>query len=176
LRIVKSIKEKLHANNAVLTKADKGSSLVITYNTNYEDKVSDFIQNNNALMTTNNMTVTFQKELKHTLKRCKTIINPEISWKFTNLNPQTPHLKGLIKVRRVNMPIRPIIDYSLAPAYRLAKKLSNVLRTHVPLPYTFNIWNSAQLINDISEIPFAPGPQLASLDYPTCTQTYLPMK
>ena len=90
LRIVKSIKEKLHANNAVLTKADKGSSIVIMYNTDYEDKMSNFILDNNALTTTNNITVTFQKELKHTLKRCKIIINPETSWKFTNLNPKTP--------------------------------------------------------------------------------------
>ena len=123
------------------------------YNRDYEDKVSNFIHNNNAHTTTNNTTATFQKELKLTLEGCKTIISPEISWKFTNLNPKTPHLKGLLKVHKANIPIRPVFDYSPAPAYKIAKKGSNVLKTHVPLTYAFNIRISAQLIKDIPEIP-----------------------
>jgi hypothetical protein len=109
LRVAKSIKEKLHVNNATLTKSDKGNSIVIMYNTDYNDKVSNFIRNNNAQVTTNNTTATFQKELKLTLKECKTIISPEISWKLTNLNPKTPNLKGLLKGHKTNMPIRPVV-------------------------------------------------------------------
>ena len=86
------------------------------YNKDYEDIVSNFIHNNNAHTTTNNTTATFQKELKLTVKGCKTIISPEISWKFTNLNPKSPHLKGLLKVHKTNIPIRPVVDYSPAPA------------------------------------------------------------
>jgi hypothetical protein len=90
LRIAKSIKDKLTENNATITKADKGSSIVIIYNTDYEDKVLKFIHNNNAHLTTNKMTTMFQKELKRTLKRCTTIISPETNWKLTQLNPRTP--------------------------------------------------------------------------------------
>ena len=164
LRIAKSIKEKLIVNNATITKADKGNSIVTMYNTDYDDKVLNFIHNNNAHVTTNNTTATFQKELKLTLKGCKTIISPQISWKLTNLNPKTPNLKGLLKVHKTNMPIRPVVDYSPAPAYKIAKKLSNILKTYVPLTYAFNIRNSTHLIKDISEIPYTPGLQLASLD------------
>ena len=73
-------------------------------------------------MTTNNTTATFQKELKLTLKGCKTIISPEISWKLTNLNPKTPNLKGLLKVHKTNMPIRPVVDYTdIQPKLALMK-------------------------------------------------------
>ena len=115
-------------------------------------------------MTTNNITTTFQKELKLTLKRCTTIISPETNWKFTNLNPKTPHLKGLLKVHKTNMPIRPVVDYSPAPAYKIPKKLTDILKTYIPLTYTFNVRNSAQLIKDISEIPYTPDLQLVFLD------------
>jgi hypothetical protein len=110
------------------------------------------------------MIVKFQKELKHTIKQCKTIINTEDKWRLTTLNPQTPNLKGLVKIHKEGMPIRPVVDYTQAPAYKLAKKLSNVLETYVPLPSVFNIQNSLQLMKDISEILVIPGLQLASLD------------
>jgi hypothetical protein len=69
-----------------------------------------------------------------------------------------------MKVHKDGMPIRPFVNYTQAPAYKLAKKLTSVLKTHIPLPNTFNVQNSAQLMKDISEIPFAPELQLASLD------------
>jgi len=62
------------------------------------------------------------------------------------------------------MPICPVVNYTQAPAYKLAKKLTSILKTHIPLPNAFNVQNSAQLMKDISEIPFDPELKLASLD------------
>jgi len=42
------IKDKLLRNKALITKADKGSSIVIIYQKYYEKKVADFILNNGA--------------------------------------------------------------------------------------------------------------------------------
>jgi hypothetical protein len=67
-------------------------------------------------------------------------------------------------VHKDGTPIRPIVDYTQAQAYKLAKKLTNILKTHIPLPNAFNIQNSVQLMRDISEIPFVPELKLASLD------------
>ena len=44
LWITKSIKEKLRANNAIITKADKGNSTVVSYLNSYVEKISEFIQ------------------------------------------------------------------------------------------------------------------------------------
>jgi len=78
--------------------------------------------------------------------------------------PKPPRLNGLIKIHKDGKPIRPVVDYSQAPAYKLATKLCNILETFLPLPNTFNIQNSTQLMKEISEIPFTPGLHLASLD------------
>ena len=63
LNIIKSIKEKLRNNKAIITKADKGNSIVVSYLNNYEEKVTEFIQKNGA-NETNNVTK-FQKELRY---------------------------------------------------------------------------------------------------------------
>ena len=132
LHIVRFIKEKLRTNTAIITKGDKGSSIVISYGNNYERKVHDFIRKNGAIETCNK-TTTFQKEVKHTLNECKTLIHPEAKWKFTNMNPQTPRLNGLIKIHKDGMPFRPVVDYSQAPAYKLAKKNCATYSKHASL-------------------------------------------
>ena len=55
-------------------------------------------------------------------------------------------------------------NFTNAPSYKLAKLLTDILKTHIPLPDVFNVQNSTQLMNDISQLPFVPGTRLASLD------------
>jgi len=50
------------------------------------------------------------------------------------------------------------------PAYYLAKELNNIPDTLLPLPNAFNVTNSLQLMNKISDIPFTTDLHLASLD------------
>ena len=141
-------------NNAIITKADKGNSIVISYDSTYRNKVQDFIHKNGAVETCSNKTTVFQRDVKNTLTLCKTLIHPDSKWRYTNINPQIPRLKGMIKVHKDNMPIRPVVDYSQAPAYLLAKELNNILDTFLPLPNTFNVMDSLQLMNEVSDIPF----------------------
>ena len=77
LNIIKSIKEKLRNNKAVITKADKGNSVVVSYLNNYEEKITEFIQKNGTNETNNNVITKFQKELRHMLNKCKILINTE---------------------------------------------------------------------------------------------------
>jgi hypothetical protein len=46
-KILKSIQSKLRNNNAIITRADKGKSIVILPSQQYNLKLQDFIQNNN---------------------------------------------------------------------------------------------------------------------------------
>jgi hypothetical protein len=59
-------------------------------------------------------------------------------------------------------PIRPGVNWINVPAYKLAKKLVVELVTHTPLPYTFNVSNTSQLINDLTDIPYDRILRLAS--------------
>src|SRR5215510_7525632 len=81
-----------------------------------------------------------------------------------NLNPSPPTLKGLPKIHKENTPIRPIVNWKNAPAYRLAKLVSDTINRDLPLPYSFNIPNSVQLMNDLKEIPINEFTTFASFD------------
>jgi hypothetical protein len=109
------------------------------------------------------------------------------------MNPSPPLLKGLPKIHKINIPIRPIVNWRNAPAYHLAKLVSDIITKEAPLPNTFNIKNTIQLMKDLNEIPFSKHIHLASFDIkdmctniPTknlpkilnliCNQTHTPKK
>jgi hypothetical protein len=109
LRLVKQIKEKLSTSNAVVARADKGHSIVIMYRDTYEQKVTDFISESGATETNNHTTKRFQSELRRTLNECKQVVDNSQNWKYGNMNPDTPALRGLVKIRKSNTPIRPVV-------------------------------------------------------------------
>jgi hypothetical protein len=61
-------------------------------------------------------------------------------------------------------PIRPIVNWKQAPAYKIAKLLSKKLQQYIPLPNTFNVKNSTHLIQDLREIPFDSNLHFVSVD------------
>ena len=61
-----SIKRKLSSNNAIVLKADKVNTVVITYLDDYHLKVHEFISNNHFSTVNNDFTNTFQKEIRNT--------------------------------------------------------------------------------------------------------------
>jgi hypothetical protein len=58
-KTIKTIKTKLQNNNAVITSADKGNSIVILPIQQYDSKIQDFIQVNDFYTSTKNPTKTF---------------------------------------------------------------------------------------------------------------------
>jgi hypothetical protein len=63
-------------------------------------------------------------------------------------------MRGFIKIHKTESPIRSVVNWNNAPAYKLVKKLVKVLQTHTPLPYMFKVKNTTQLINDLTDIPY----------------------
>jgi len=51
------------------------------------------------------------------------------------LNPSAPTIRDLLKIHKTVSPIRPVVNWRNAPAYKLAKLLSRQLQVHIPLPY-----------------------------------------
>ena len=60
----------------------------------------EFISKSAANLTDHNVTTTFQRVLRNTLKECKTLIGTENKGKFITLTPKPPNLRGLIKVHK----------------------------------------------------------------------------
>jgi len=148
----------------MVTKADKGNSMIIIYESGYTRKVQDFISNNNFELVPLDVTKKLQCDIKTTIKGCEIIFPKQNKWKYNSLNPTTPTLKGLIKVHKAESPIRPVVKWMNAPTYKSAKMLVKILQTHTPLPYTFNVTNSTHLINDLADTPYDHNLRLASFD------------
>ena len=62
----------------------------------------------------------------------------------------TPKIYGLPKVRKVNLPLRPIVAFVGSPTYNLSKFLINVLSPL--LPQTYSVKNSAQFVNMVNDL------------------------
>jgi hypothetical protein len=87
-----------------------------------------------------------------------------MKWKYTNMNAFAPTIKGLIKIHKSDMPIRPVVNWRNAPAYKLSRFLTSKINHFSPLSYSFNVKNSAALITDLQHTPITPTSRIASLD------------
>jgi len=148
----------------MITKVDKGKSIVILYMDNYNRNVDNFISNNSFTLITRDITNKLQRDVKTATEACREVIPKEDRWRYKNLNPTIPTIRGLLKVHRDDYPIRPVINWKNAPVYKIAKMLTKKLLIHIPLPYIYNVKNTTQLINDLKEIPYNDNLRLASLD------------
>jgi len=163
-RVLKQIKEKLQSNEAIVSKADKGNSVVILYLQDYHNKVQDFINKNNFTVLNKDPTQSFQNQVKATIKSCQSILPKNSITKVTNVNPTAPNIRGLPKVHKIECLMRPIVNWKGAPAYKLAKYLNKLIQLHIPLPNAFNIKSSTHLMDDLLDIPHRQGIKFASFD------------
>jgi hypothetical protein len=69
-RTLNEIKEKLNNNNAIITKADKGQSIIIIDKAAYESKILNFLNNNNFRTRYRDPTKKFQKEIRTIINSC----------------------------------------------------------------------------------------------------------
>lgn len=156
------MKEKLDSNYAIISKADKGNSIVIIYRNIYHEKIMKFFGNNTFNSIKGDLTKGFQKELRNSFNESHQIIQNDIKWKYINLNSSSPTISGLIKIHNVDSPVRPIVNWTNAPACKLAKMLSKDLEIYIPLPHIFNVMNTIQLMRDLLEIQFDKDLKLVS--------------
>jgi hypothetical protein len=96
--LIKSIKQKLIQNNAMATKADKGNTLVIIYINEYDQKIQEFIADNQFTEVDHTYTKKQQHITRDTINKCKNTIHPKDKWKYHIMNPETPKIHGTIKL------------------------------------------------------------------------------
>jgi hypothetical protein len=163
-KTIKSIRAKLRENDAMITLADKGNSLVILPTPQYESKIQDFISANDFQTRARDPMRAFQALIRKTVNNSKTLIPPDTKWKHVNMNPSAPSIKGLIKIHKQNQPIRPVVNWQQAPAYKLARLFTQKIRQLSPLPNAHNVENTKDLIRKLHDTPILPQFTLASLD------------
>ena len=125
----------MQSNKATITKADKGNTVVIIYQKDYCRKIKDFIENNNLVTANNDPTKTFQKKVRNAMNECQIVVDKEERWKYINMNPAAPTIRGMIKIHKADAPIRTVINWRNAPAYKLAKMLKKISDIHTSTIY-----------------------------------------
>ena len=120
----------------MISRTDKGNSLAILRTTQYEFNIEGFIQTNNFQISMINPTKCFQSQVRKIINNRKTLIPSDTKWKHMNVNPTASSIKGLIKLHKPEQPIRPLVNWRGAPAYKLAHVFTQKIKQMVPLPKT----------------------------------------
>ena len=161
---LKSIKQKSVSENVVFSRADKGNSVVATNKFDYINKTLSFFDNDIYTLLNKDPTFIFKQELKSCFSNSKSNISPSEQFKLLLMNPQAPKLYSLIKLNKTNFPIRPVVSFVTAPAYKLSRKLIQIILHHTNFTSYFSVKNSQVLINNIKVINIPNNAKLISFD------------
>jgi hypothetical protein len=91
--------------------------MIILYEEEYNSKIHTFIAKTN--FTQSDITNSLQRSIRSAINECNTVIPKDQKWKYTNLNPSTPTIRGLIKIHKEEAPIKPIINWKTPQAINL---------------------------------------------------------
>jgi hypothetical protein len=75
------------------------------YEDEYNGKIHTFISNNNFTQLTQDITNKLQRNNRTVINECSDIIPKDKKWKYINLNPSSPTMRGLVKIHKEPSPI-----------------------------------------------------------------------
>lgn len=137
----------------MVTKADKGKTVVIIDKNIYIQKVENFLTDNDFIQLTQDPTAKYQKQIQQSILKCNTLIDKQQKKYLTQIKPQPPKFNAHIKIHKYNEPIRPVVNNTNAPTYKIAKHLNKWLTNALQLQNNYVTYNSIQLANELSKFP-----------------------
>jgi hypothetical protein len=75
-----------------------------------------------------------------------------------------PKLKAELKLHKIGIPIRPLINNRTAPAYKLAKHLTRILDQYITLHNRYTVTNPINLTNDVTNLKIHENHRLITFD------------
>jgi transposase len=94
----------------------------------------------------------FQRSIQKIFKESNLVIDKRQRQLLIQKKPSATILKAQLKLHKIYIPIRPVINNRTAPAYKLSKHLTEILQ-HINLNNQYNLNNSINLENDLINIP-----------------------
>ena len=79
-------------------------------------------------------------------------------------NPHQPPLKAQLKLHKPDIPVRPVVNNSSAPAYKTARKLNNILNQQLHLGNYYTISNLTDLAKNLTKLKIIAYHILMTLD------------
>jgi hypothetical protein len=156
---INEIKEILHRDDLVITKADKNKAIVIIERETINQKME-----NDIIQITKDPTKTYQDQIQQLLQTSNLIIEKEKRKYLINGKSAAPKLNALIKTHKEGTPIRPVINSTQAPSYKLPKHLSKKLKKSLNLPNQYNVKDSKEVAGELSVVLTNEHHSVMSLD------------
>ena len=117
-------------SDIVIAPADKGCSVVILDKVDYKQKIQDHLSDSSTYqIQSSDPTPELRKIVNQFLKSLfdkKLLTNNQYQHLFAR-SSTIPLFYALIKIHKINNPIRPIVSFINSPSYNIAKFLSNLL-------------------------------------------------
>jgi len=163
--VIRRVKQKIVEGELILTKADKGNSMVIMKESDYDAKVLEVLEKCGAKVNEDFDFPAHVKEVRIVINRSVFIVKSPSQKKAILIpNPVPPLLYGLPKVHKEGTPMRPVVSFISSPTYLLAKSLDSWFKSNVEFVSPYSIKNSAALVEKIKDIILPPGFVFRSVD------------
>jgi hypothetical protein len=117
-----------------------------------EEKVNNFIKENNMNLLNKDPTDMYLKLIQQTIQKCNILIDKQIHRYLMNIKPKAPKLNAYVKTHKDNQPIRPVINNTQAPSYKIARFINKSLKSILNLPHTYNVENSQQVAQELLKL------------------------
>jgi len=149
--------KKTRQGGTIITKADKGSSVVLMDGWEYTCKMTTCLGSIGATIDPSFDFGTYNEDVRKEIGKSKYILDKEpLKNAVLVMNPQAPRLYGLPKIHKEGSPMRPVVSFISSPTYKLAKYLDtwfkSVSNFHPPFSK-----NSVELCNVLTEAPTPPS-------------------
>ena len=164
-RYVTALRALAKDNSIVITSADKGGGIIILNACDYNEKMKSLLQDENTYAKKKSgfiksQSVGFNKGARKILKKSERGRNLQ---HLLEQDPVPPRMRGLPKVHKEGVPMRPITSGIGSAPHRLAKVLAKPLTGLLGSISDSHLKNSGDLLNRLKQLDFGEK-KMASFD------------
>lgn len=153
--------------NVIILRADKGNVTVAINRSDYEIKMSEILNDNNTYKEVSKIPIctlqTNNNKLVNELFRYKTI-DERTKNKLITYNAVSAKMYGTIKHHKPGFPVRPVVSTIGTAQANLSRWLSDILTEYMNAHNKYNIKNSYDLLEHLSNIEIEPNEIMVSYD------------
>ena len=165
-RYMQALNELANDKSIIITQADKGGGIVIMDAKRYDEKMKEMLSDRNTYKKIK--TGQGRKDSEQFNKEARKILRKSDRGKklyhLIEEAPAIPKMKGLPKVHKAGMPLRPITSGIGSAPHKLAKTLAKPLTKALGSVSGTHIKNTAEMMIKIKEVTHVDGKKIASFD------------
>jgi hypothetical protein len=143
--------------------ADKGNCTVVLDESKYNDKINTLLESGVYEPMPKDPTAKVERKVQQILAKYKTVLPTEVKRKLTPYHSKPPHLYGLPKIHKPDIPLRPIVSSIGSPYYALAGFLHKILSPVAGRSESF-VKNSGHFIQLLKPVNLQRQDTLVSFD------------